>query len=608
MTADRAPTRGRRSVVARLRGARADAGPDPRPHYVVCGSDPLAYRLVNELIGASERARVTVIVPPRQRADLTDVGRIGGIRVIRAERLDEATLRAAGLPGATALALVHPNDVTNIHAALCAQEVEPHLRLVIRMFNTSLGNGVRRLFPDCAVLSDAAMAAPAFVAAALGELAPTHFRHAGRTMQVARRGDVRPERVVCLLAAATADGRTAVLPADPPAAGPQPADVVLADASGNPSAAAVAARRIVRARRLRRPWTVLAGALRALVSRKLGVATLVVLAVVGVAGTVLARLEQVGLWQAIYLTMLTAISGADVQLREGAVVQVVQVLLTVAGLALVPLTTAAVVDAVVNARLALADGRLRIPRMDHVVVVGLGNVGTRVIRQLTDLGIEVVAIDRSADARGARVAAQLNIPLIVGDAAREENLRAASVQTCQALVVLSTDDITNLQAALNGRAIRPDLRVVLRLFDGDFAARIQKAFNITISRSVSYLAAPAFAYAIRNRDVIATIPLERHVLLVAEVVVAAGAALEGAEVTAADRPGGVRVIGWTSAGAGRVDWTVPTGHRLRAGDRITVVSRRAGLRWLLEQASAPGPPLGPAGPPTTADPPPRTLA
>ncbi len=56
-----------------------------------------------------------------------------------------------------------------------------------------------------------------------------------------------------------------------------------------------------------------------------------------------------------------------------------------------------------------------------------------------------------------------------GDAAREETLQEASVATCRALVVVSTDDVTNLQAALNGRTLQPDLRVVIRLFDGDHA-------------------------------------------------------------------------------------------------------------------------------------------
>src|SRR6201995_5495949 len=109
------------------------------------------------------------------------------------------------------------DDVVNLHAALCAQAVEPNLRLVIRMVNTALGQGVRKLFASCAVLSDAAMAAPAFVAAALGEVAPTHFRHAGRTLYVARRADVPEEAVVVALTAADSTGRTQVLPPGQPA-------------------------------------------------------------------------------------------------------------------------------------------------------------------------------------------------------------------------------------------------------------------------------------------------------------------------------------------------------------------------------------------------------
>ena len=112
------------------------------------------------------------------------------------------------------------------------------------------------------------------------------------------------------------------------------------------------------------------------------------------------------------------------------------------------------------------------------------------LRQLTDLGLDVVAIDRNPNARGAKAAAQLGVPFVVGDAALEETLRAASIETAKALVVVSTDDVTNLQSALNARSVRSDIRVVLRLFDDDFARRVQKAFNINISRSVSRMVAP----------------------------------------------------------------------------------------------------------------------
>ncbi|GAA0815047.1 NAD-binding protein [Spirilliplanes yamanashiensis] len=581
MTVDPWRDRARRALATRL---RENLPTDSRPHYVICGSDPLIYTIAEELAG--HRVRVTAVVPPRMRADVPDLAALRGVRVLRAERLDERTFKAAGLEGAHALALVNPDDVGNIHAALCAQEVESGLRLVMRMFNPSLGNGVKQLFADCTVLSDAAMAAPAFVAASLGELTPTYFRHAGRTLTLVRRSEARPEHVVCVLDA----GERGVLPPDgTPAA---PTDLVLAEAAGRTPGMDVAARRIVRHRRRRKPLLALGSALRAALNRKLGVAVLVTLVVTLVSGTILAQADPVdGFWESIYVTLLTAVGSSDVEMERNHLAQASQLALTISGLALLPLITAAVVEGVVNARLALASGRVRTPREDHVVVVGLGNVGTRVIRQLTDLGIEVVAIDRKAQPLGAKTAEELGVPLIVGDAALQETLRSASVDTCQALVVVSTDDVTNLQAALNARAVREDLRVVLRLFDGDFALRVQRAFNLGVSRSVSYLAAPAFAAALLDRHMIATIPVDRHALLVTEVTVQDGAPLAGRPLRAAGEPGRVRVLGLTPHGSTTMSWLPNPAHVLRPGDRLAVVARRVGLRTLAERAATPPPPV-----------------
>lgn len=552
---------------------------DNRPHYVVCGQDPLAFRLVKELVAAS--AEVTVIVPSRPRPDGPDMRTIKGIRLLRADRLTERTFRTAGLAGARGLALLAPDDVGNINAALCAQEVEPHLRVVMRMFNTRLGSRVKRLFTDCEVLSDASMAAPAFVAAALGVVSPTHFRHGGRTLHVAARDEVRPEHVICGLA----DLRDATRPRILPDA--DSADLVLAEAAGVQAGAVRAARRIARARQRARVWREPVRALRSFATRKIGMATLGVLAVVVVFGMLLSRAEGVSVAQAVYLTVVMTLSGADPDLDKSAAVQVMQVVLSLAGLALIPLLTAAVVDAVVNARLALTDRRVRAERGGHVVVVGLGNVGTRVMWQLHDLGVEVVGVDKDPDARGVPVARELGVSLIIGDGSQEETLRDASVATCRALVIVSTDDVTNLQAALYAREFNSDVHVVLRLFDGDFASRIQRTFNIGISRSVSYLAAPAFAAALMDREVIATIPVGRHVLLVAEVIVAAGSAFDGQALSVTATNPGVRVIALARFGEMRPIWSPAAGYRLHARDRITVVARRSGLSWLLKQTTEP---------------------
>ncbi|SBT52311.1 NAD-binding protein [Micromonospora narathiwatensis] len=582
---------------ARRAAGRLRMNGDAHPHYVVCGSDPLAYWVVRSLLATESstgRIRVTLVVPGRRRTEGPDGRDIEGVQVVLADRLDEAAFRRAGLAGADGLALLHQDDVGNMHAALCAQEVEPRLRLVVRMFNTSLADGLRQLFPDSAVLSDAAMAAPAFVAAALGELAPTHFRHAGRTLYAARRADVRPSDVLCGLAVTTDPELVRVLPADEAAA-----DVVLAEATGRPAGAELAARRLARARRRRQPAMVLLRAVRSFATRKIGIAVLALLAMIAVLGWLNSGAAHVGWSDALYLTLVTSLSGQDPDLDKPATAQIMQVVLTLAGLALIPLITAAVVDGIVNARLALHNGRIQPDRSGHVVVVGLGNIGTRVMAQLYDFGVEVVAIDRNPDARGAPLAHRLGVPLIVGDAGLEETLRAASVDTCQALVVVSTDDGANLRAALNARSFDADLRVVLRLFDGDFAERIQRAFGIGISRSVSYLAAPAFAAALLDRAVIATIPVGRHALLVTEVPVGAGSPLDGRPLAAVARPGEVRLLAHSRAGQ-RTDWSADPRMVIQAGDRLTVVARRAGLTALLRETTSISP--EPAGTPAPRQP------
>ncbi|MER7273355.1 NAD-binding protein [Dactylosporangium sp. NPDC000244] len=568
------------------------AGPErhivhaPAKRVVVCGDDPLAVRLINELI-LQYGVHVTAILPSTRRRYGPDIARLvaeHGGRVIEAEKPDTEAFERADLAGADALALVKQDDIGNLDAALQAQEVNPRIRLVVRMFNLRLGHSVRRNFADVRVLSDAQMAAPAFVSEALGEVAPVHVRVAQRTLFVARRAEVRPEDVVCGLARTRADDEPELLPRED-------ADLVLAVANGERAATVVErGERLdrppaVRESRFRRWWRHQLRhplhALRGLVSRKLWL-TALVLVVMLIAGTaVIAHYKHVSWWNAAYVTLLAELTGASPELESHWPEKVITTLLGLVNVALIPVITAAVVEAVVNARLALALGRLREPVSGHVVVVGLGNVGTRVMHAFVDLGVPVVVIDRNENARGAEAARSRGVPFIVGDASNVETLRAASVDTCRALVVVSTDDQANLEAALEGRTLKPDLRVILRLFDGRFADRVQRAFGITASRSVSFLAAPAFAAALLEREVIGTIPVGRRVLLLAEVPIVAGSRLDGSPVEAAQDVGEVQVLAVATDEERRTVWAPPGTYVLRADDLLTVVTTRVGLGGLL---------------------------
>jgi Trk K+ transport system NAD-binding subunit len=237
------------------------------------------------------------------------------------------------------------------------------------------------------------------------------------------------------------------------------------------------------------------------------------------------------------------------------------------------------------------------------VVVGLGNVGTRIAGQLHDLGVDVVCVDSNENAAGADLARRLGMPLIIGDARREETLRAADIGTSQALVSVTSSDSVNLETALHARALRDDLRIVLRLFDDDLAERVQKAIGNTISRSVPYLAAPAFAVAMLEHQVLRTIPVGRHVLLVAEIHLSSGAELDGHQLREVHKAGEARVIALQRRGM-TLDWSPADDYRLAPQDRLFVLATRAGLGRVLAR-SRPAPPRGRpslmSDPPDTSD-------
>ena len=169
--------------------------------------------------------------------------------------------------------------------------------------------------------------------------------------------------------------------------------------------------------------------------------------------------------------------------------------------------------------------------------------------------------------------------MVIGDAFREETLRAAHLDTCLALVSVTSLDVVTLETALTARALRDDLRIVLRLTDDDLAERLEKTTGNMISRSVPYLAAPAFATAMLEHQVLRTIAVGLDVLLIADVRVANGLAC--CFISDTEQDGQARVLALQATGAACVYWSPHRGYLLAAGYGVVVLATRPGLRRFL---------------------------
>lgn len=133
----------------------------------------------------------------------------------------------------------------------------------------------------------------------------------------------------------------------------------------------------------------------------------------------------------------------------------------------------------------------------HVVVCGIGQVGTAVARDLRNRGIPVTLVDPAAYDDLHREL-QLRCPVIVGDATRPNVLARAGIDRARALVACTSNDALNLEIGLTAQAIverhrasRP-LRLVLRCFDADVARRIHAVSDDYTLLSEAKIAAPVF--------------------------------------------------------------------------------------------------------------------
>ena len=154
----------------------------------------------------------------------------------------------------------------------------------------------------------------------------------------------------------------------------------------------------------------------------------------------------------------------------------------------------------VGASLFDAEGRHRLwvkimsdQMHDHIVVCGLGNVGSRVVESLRALGVPVVAIEKRPTESRAPVVEALGVPVLYGDARHDEILVRAGVRRAKTIVCATDDDLTNVEVAIDAKRENPAIRVVMRMFDQRVAHKMRSALDLDETFSTSALAGPLVA-------------------------------------------------------------------------------------------------------------------
>lgn len=268
------------------------------------------------------------------------------------------------------------------------------------------------------------------------------------------------------------------------------------------------------------------------------------------------------------------------------------ILLMFAGVITTAVLVAFLAELMISRRLLSSAGPRKVRYLrDHVIVVGLGSFGIRVATDLVDAGYDVAVIERDENNRFLSTAAELDVPVIFGDATLRQTLESAGIDQARAVAVLTQDDMINIEIGIVLREMLgtrfssdgPHVPLVLRVYDRSLGSAVAQRFGFETVRSTVDLAAPWFIGAAMGLRVLGTFSVGQRSFMVSEMHVAASSELDGVPLHELSTQ--TRVIAITGPD-GRVKLHPRRDARLQGGDTVYLVGPYRELLATLRKGQA----------------------
>jgi Trk K+ transport system NAD-binding subunit len=541
-------------------------------HTIVCGDDALAMSIVEELNSA-------------------------GTKVVTLQSPDG--LEGAGVAGARAVICADDDDALNLEIALLARQANPDVRVVARLANSVLREAMAQDNGHGAILDVADLAAASVVEACLARTTHT-ISVAGIDFVISGAdaprdatlrdifGDLAPVAVI--------HDENSDTPGDVVACPGRDYRVRAGDwtamigTAEELAAQGVTIPRPLSHTRARRPplrrvidaVRVVRDDINPMFYRALAASMTLLLGSTVLLRFAYQRPPGMSWIDALYFsteTIATVGYGDFSFVHQPAWLRIWGIGLMFAGVTTTAILVAFIADVLLSRRLARSAARRKVRHLRrHIIVVGLGSFGIRVVGDLTAAGYDVAVIERDDDNRYLSTAARLDVPVIFGDATLRQTLESARIDEARAVAVLTQDDMVNIETGivlkemLGPRVLpevnRPDVPIVLRVYDRILGAAVAQRFGFDNVLSTVELAAPWFIGAALGLQVLGTFSVGQRSFMVGGMYVAPGSELDGMRMF--DMSTQTRVIAITRADA-PVQLHPRRDARLRAGDTAYLV-------------------------------------
>lgn len=191
--------------------------------------------------------------------------------------------------------------------------------------------------------------------------------------------------------------------------------------------------------------------------------------------------------------------------------------LNLAGTAFVGVLYAVLTQAMLSAKFQFTKQRPPIPKENHIVIVGMGRVGQQVAAFLQQLKQALVGVTFNHDFNDTSLP---DLPLIFGN--MSEALAKANLPRAKSVVVVTDDEIFNLEVALMVQAVNPHSHLVIRTSGKRLSQHLMALLPRTHVLGMYAVAAEVFAGAAFGENIINLFRFHQQTILVTEYQIEAG--------------------------------------------------------------------------------------
>jgi Trk K+ transport system NAD-binding subunit len=582
-------------------GGRAKSRKDS---FLVCGLGSLGQYCVSVLkefevtVNAIEASQAPIWEIP-DLTDLIDCLLIGDCR-------QTTLLEQAGIHDCRAILLVTSDERVNIAAAFAARSLNPHIRLIVRSAQENLNELLGQRLGNFVAFEATQLPAPSFALAALDSETQGLFALEKQRLRVSTTS-IQPDHRWCdrrLLYELNTPNRrvlrhfraTALPPVNSFYQWDPDTRVQAGDTITYIEATETIAAEPVRAHKQRGAfwqeltsalnWQTLRQALQqfwreSTQTQRVALLSSVVMLSLFISGAILYKLQypDIALQDALNVSLVLVIGGFDNlfgQLKMPFAIpwwlHLFSVGMTVAGTIFIGILYATLTERVLASRFQFLKRRPSLPKAGHVVLVGLGRIGQRVATLLQDLNQPLVGVHAIALDPGVLP----EIALVTGNI--HDTLTRVNLTTAKSMIIVTDDEVANLEIALMAHAANPNCNLVVRVFDPAFTAHVAQLLPAARVMGAYALAAAAFTGAAFGENILSLFRLNDRTTLVTEYQIDANDTLNGRLLAEIAYGYGVVPI-LHQKGAHESARLMPSDDiRLQVGDRLVVLATLSGLQ------------------------------